>query len=727
MSEIFISHSSRNNDQAIRVRDWLVQEGWGPDQIFLDLDGLSVGNRWRERLNHIGATCEAVIVCLSDDWIRSPECVREFTHAEGRGKPIFPVQVARIAERIPSFIGDLQTLDAAPEKGADSLAKLSVGLLRARISPRHFPWPPPNDLARSPYRGLAPLDEQDAAVFFGRDVAITNGLDALRRMRQQATERILVVLGASGAGKSSFLRAGLLARLARDRPNFQVLPVLRPEQAALSGRRGLGASLGLGEATPVTGESLRKRVDQIHAAVAAASGGDTTASQPAARLQPPTLVLPIDQGEEFFAAEHAEGETALGLLCELLRHDDNTLAVVTIRSDSYERLQRALQEHGVVPLLFDLPAMSPGAFKDVIEGPGQLAAQKIHFEPALTERLIEDLEAAHALPLLAFTLDRLVRECGQDRLVELHEYIDKMGGLSGVIAGAVDTALVAASREPGLPTDRKALEALARQTFIPWLVQLDAGSRNPKRRRARWSDIPEDCRGLVHHLVAQRLLLLDGERTADGQAVFVEVTHEAVLRHWPLLGAWLEEEASDLGLLDNLQSATLDWLNNERSLDWLVHSGRRLASARSLFVKPLYASSLSKDTSDYLTACENNQKTDDRAEYDRRASLLKAELGEDIFEKLDQLQGMYDRVKSSTVVSLDAFSGGLVDELQQRKNKIVPQPMWHPLESLNVGTAGTRGDYAEIWKFPCCGTIHTQEAQPSQDRADGCKPKPIAG
>lgn len=78
-------------------------------------------------------------------------------------------------------------------------------------------------------------------------------------------------------------------------------------------------------------------------------------------------------------------------------------------------------------------------------------------------------------------------------------------------------------------------------------------------------------------------------------------------------------------------------------------------------------------------------------------------------------------------MSLDAFSGGLGDQLQQRKNKIVAQPMWHPEEAVNVGNAGTRGDYAEVWKFPCYGKIHTQDDQPSQDRADGCRPKPISG
>ena len=79
---IFISHSSRNNDKAIDLRDWLVEQGWGQGQIYLDLDDLHSGERWRHALNDIGSNCEAVIACLSDDWVRSPECLREFNHAE---------------------------------------------------------------------------------------------------------------------------------------------------------------------------------------------------------------------------------------------------------------------------------------------------------------------------------------------------------------------------------------------------------------------------------------------------------------------------------------------------------------------------------------------------------------------------------------------------------------------------------------------------------------------
>src|SRR5205814_1873754 len=130
-----------------------------------------------------------------------------------------------------------------PEKEIEGFERLAIGLKRAGLDPKSFAWPPPNDPHRPIYRGLQSLDEQDAAIFFGRDALITEGLDALRRMRSGAAKRMLVILGASGAGKSSFLKAGLIARLKRDEENFLVLPVIRPERTPLSGARGLAASL----------------------------------------------------------------------------------------------------------------------------------------------------------------------------------------------------------------------------------------------------------------------------------------------------------------------------------------------------------------------------------------------------------------------------------------------------------------------------------------------------
>ena len=94
------------------------------------------------------------------------------------------------------------------------LERLRSGLMQAGLDPRHFSWPPETDPDRAPYRGLVPLEADDAGIFFGRDGPIVVGLDLLRGLRETGAPRLLVILGASGAGKSSFLRAGLPGRSA---------------------------------------------------------------------------------------------------------------------------------------------------------------------------------------------------------------------------------------------------------------------------------------------------------------------------------------------------------------------------------------------------------------------------------------------------------------------------------------------------------------------------------
>jgi hypothetical protein len=109
------------------------------------------------------------------------------------------------------------------------------------------------------------LEEPDAAIFFGRDAQITKALDCIRRLRDGAPERMLVILGASGAGKSSFLRAGLLARLKRDTERFVVLPTVRPGRAALSGPTGLRHALGLNG--PLDRTAIAARLAELRAPV----------------------------------------------------------------------------------------------------------------------------------------------------------------------------------------------------------------------------------------------------------------------------------------------------------------------------------------------------------------------------------------------------------------------------------------------------------------------------
>ena len=217
MSRIFISHSSANNDRAIQLRDWLVANGW--DDIFLDLDperGIAAGESWKEALKKAAQRCEAVLALVSPEWLASTWCMAELNAAQLLGKKIVVLLIGSKPSDVPGDLKDAQYVDLLNDP--DAYTRLKEGLKRAGLDARYFAWPPENDPDRAPYRGLQPLEAEDAGIFFGRDGPTVVGLDLLRGLREAAPPRLLVILGASGGGKSSFLRAGLLPRLARERP-----------------------------------------------------------------------------------------------------------------------------------------------------------------------------------------------------------------------------------------------------------------------------------------------------------------------------------------------------------------------------------------------------------------------------------------------------------------------------------------------------------------------------
>ena len=362
MSRIFISHSSTNNDRAIQLRNWLKENGW--DDVYLDLDperGIAPGENWKKALREAEHRCEAVLALVSPEWLARDWCRAELNTAELLGKKVFVLLIGCKGSDIADSLKDAQYVDLLNDP--DAYTRLKVGLKRAGLDARYFPWPPEDDPDRAPYRGLQPLEAEDAGIFFGRDGPTVDGLDQLRELREAAPPRLLVILGASGGGKSSFLRAGLLPRLAREDQHFLPLPVIRPERAVLTNESsGLVASLekALKEAKlGRTRTEIRKAVESGAASVAslleelvnaktAAHTGDGTKAR-----KPPTLVLAIDQAEELFHAEGAEEAHAfLDLLRELVTKDAPALiAIFTIRSDSYERLQRQSSSRGFARFL----------------------------------------------------------------------------------------------------------------------------------------------------------------------------------------------------------------------------------------------------------------------------------------------------------------------------------------------------------------------------------------
>ncbi len=266
MARLFISHSSANNAAALALCKWLSEQGF--EDVFLDIDpdrGLVAGQRWQEALKAAADRCEAVLFLVSPAWISSKWCLAEFLLAKTLHKRIFglivePVPVDRVPTEMTAewqlcqLVGadPLRTFDVSTgaeretvgfrEAGLDLLRR---GLERAGLDAKSFPWPPPGDPKRAPYRGLRALEPQDAAIFFGRDAAIVRGLDRIRGLVEGGVAKLFVVLGASGSGKSSFLRAGIWPRLGRDDLMFLALPVIRPQTAVITGSTGIASALSV--------------------------------------------------------------------------------------------------------------------------------------------------------------------------------------------------------------------------------------------------------------------------------------------------------------------------------------------------------------------------------------------------------------------------------------------------------------------------------------------------
>jgi WD40 repeat protein len=637
MARIFISHSAANNAAALAIGRWLSSEGFS--EHFLDIDprrGLVAGERWQEALKRAADRCEAIVFLISTAWLASTWCRAEFTLAQLLGKRIFGVLIEPVAlEAIPREMAtewqlcDLATgieqrqftvhLDAIVPVSTVTfavagLAQLKRGLQQAGLDPKSFTWPPPNDPERIPYRGLKPLEAEDAAVFFGRESAIVRGLDELRTMRVRGVERLLVVLGASGAGKSSYLRAGLWPRLLRDDRHFIPLIPIRPHTAAISGDLGLIASLDKAfsaKRIKRTRAQMRAQLEQSHGLAGLLR--ELQAANTSPGPDPPSIVISIDQGEELLGEDGAEeSRRLLQLLSDLLdppsgESPENkaerqlALAIIAIRSDSYADLQQRVELSRVPVRPFDLRALSVAEFRAVITGPAERsteAGRRLEIDPRLTDRLLEQSEGVDALPLLAFILERLFLEHGADGDLRLAEY-EALGEMRGSVQAAIDAALANPGRQPVIPADSVQRMEAMRAGFIPWLALVDPDTAQRRRRVAQWHDIPDISRPLLERLVDARLLVRDGAT--------IEVAHEALLRQWPLLTLWLDERAEQLQTLEAVKRAAAEWRRRDNDPEWLIHLEGRLQLAERALEDTQFRKLLGEVGEQYLNECREKE------------------------------------------------------------------------------------------------------------------------
>jgi WD40 repeat protein/DNA-binding SARP family transcriptional activator len=409
---------------------------------------------------------------------------------------------------------------------------------------------------RNPYKGLRPFDEADAHDFYGREAFVERLLQRWERPGSRA--RFLTVVGPSGIGKSSAVRAGLVPAIRRGRIEgseawfiSQLTPGRHPmeELEAALLRVAARPPAGLLQLLESGPRGLLQAVDRV-----VPEGSE--------------LVLVVDQFEEAFTLTEDEAERSL--LLESLRvaaadPASRMRIVATLRADFYDR---PLNYPRFGPLLGAstevMTPLAPDELEQAIVRPAGSVGLRV--EPTLIAQVASDVaEQPGALPLVQYALTELF-ERRDDGNLTLAAYRD-IGGVGGALAARGEQLYPA--------RDAVGREAV-RQLFLR-LVTLGEGVADT-RRRVPLSELsgievdPEAMQAALDAFGRHRLLTFD--RDPATREPTVEVAHEALLRSWPRLREWIDAAREGVQTLRRLADAATEWERSEREPSFLLRGSR---------------------------------------------------------------------------------------------------------------------------------------------------------
>ncbi|HLU07404.1 MAG TPA: tetratricopeptide repeat protein [Woeseiaceae bacterium] len=461
----------------------------------------------------------------------------------------------------------------------------------------------------SPFRGLHAFEFEHAPVFFGRTKAVSDILHALRQQSAQGRAFVLV-LGMSGGGKSSVVRAGVLPMLMQpgviegvalwrravfrpsDTPNdlftSMATALLREHALPLLDSDGEGpAALArvLRESPHAAVQLIKSALDGEAAKLTAARPGNAT------KLRS-RLALVVDQMEEMFTQDGvtAKERKAFANTLDALARSGRVWVIGTLRSDFYPRLVDlpmigALKEGAGQ---YDLMPPVASEIGQMIRLPTRAAGLRFEEDPASSERLDDMLRDAAAerpelLPLLQFTLEELYQRRTPNGMLTLDAYRE-LGGVEGSLAKRAETVFREQSPEvqAALPRVLNALVSIEQD-----------GHEAIGRKRAPWKDVSTDeGRALLETFVASRLFVT--ELADDGSAV-VTVAHEALLWHWPAVQEWVAQNRDNLRIRGRVAGAAARWAAENRPSDLLLPRGKPLGEAETLLQQGIVLDDLETD------------------------------------------------------------------------------------------------------------------------------------
>ena len=554
LHDIFISYNSRDASAVDTLAGQLRRRGLS---VFLDRASLVVGQPWPEALEAAIDCCRAVVVCHGPHGL-GPWQMREIVPALNRqhrqaGFPVIPVLLPGSSGALGLLVSNTAVDLRASLENERNIERLRRGALGE--PPGDGPEADAACVAICPYRRLETFREVDHPFFQGR------ADDTARLLGFVLRSPVVAVVGASGCGKSSLVRAGLVPALRqRDAGGPWEIVICEPHEEPM---------MALAEAfAPLLFEAETDRARLLKAQRALGDGlarGDfplRDVVRDLLRLQPGTrrLLLVVDGWERL------TGDSApafVSALLDALSSKQLTL-VLTLRADAAAMLaQRPLADR-LADTICMVGAMTREGLLQAITEPARLAG--LQFQGDLATRILDEVSGEPGqLPLLEFVLSELWHLRRHGNLLTIDDY-DSSGGVRQALSKSAERVLA----ELGPQREADVVRVMKR------LVACSDDGPSTRRRIAlgELADLPGSA-DIVGRLTAERLLVTGRDEVRGEQTV--EIAHESLIRHWQRLRDWIDADRAFLHWQQRVRGDLRAWLDGRRS-DYLLR-GERLVEA----------------------------------------------------------------------------------------------------------------------------------------------------
>ena len=569
--DLFLSYNSADRAEVSQFLAKL-RELPEPLNTFIDRETLTLGKSWFEEIQEALTNSRAVAVFYGKNGLgrwQNLEMIlaidqQATANPDDSQTLVIPVLLPGAnLENAPRFLLLNTFLDLRSPDSLQNLQRFAQTVLRRDTLPHAaitLDSLPPRDALRNPYRGLDFFREEDAPLFFGRDEIAQKLLDKIK------TCALVALVGNSGTGKSSVVRAGLIPLLRRQHapdPAWEVI-VCIPAKDGVNPFHNLARAL-LESWNYAPDEIVNKRQETENTLRNTLSLTDSIAQTLKISQNADKLLLVIDQFEELITFENPGTDTKANpentapaikqksdfeLFVELLLNAikaPNCKVLITIRGDYYgtvtERHARLAEviEKGTVTL----KRLEDKQLREIIEKPATLGGGKL--QDGLAERIIDDVEKQPGnLALLEFALT-LLWNYQRDGWLTHEAYETEVGKLEGAISKKADEIL----KSPEVGNPQLALMALTRLVRVS-SSEADGGDT---RQRVPLKEFNPAERACLEPFVKARLLVASGSwHESDDQAsqpnaqanhnqgATLEVAHEALIRHWPTLQDALKDK-----------------------------------------------------------------------------------------------------------------------------------------------------------------------------------------